>query len=411
MDRRTVHRRGSYKNQKKSGGFWRGLLVIVLIGVLAAAAYFAWPMFTGDAPEKPIASQDKPRGDSAAAKAVLVDMSLKEKVYQMLFVTPESITGVGQVVVAGDATRAAIESQPVGGLAYFGPNLMSREQVRDMLSATQGYSKIGLFTGIDEEGGRVSRLTENPELGYTALPSMKEIGDGGQPQAAYKHGQTLAERLTELGFNVDFAPVTDVLVNSDNTEIGNRAFGKNAKTVETMVPEVVSGLQDGGVRAVLKHFPGHGSALSDSHTGYTESLRTYDQLRETEFLPFASGIKAGADFVMVSHITLVNEVEENVPASLSYEVVTEWLKEELGFEGIIITDSFAMGAITEHYSQAEAALLAVNAGVDMILIPADVTAVADAIIDAVESGEIEEERIDESVLKILMCKEKMGLLE
>ncbi len=410
MDRRTIHRRGSYKNQKKNGGFGWAFLAVAVIVALGTALYFVWPMLTDNTEQKQNVVQEKPHTD-LTAKSVLADMTLKEKVYQMLFVTPESITGVGQVVVAGDTTRAAIESQPVGGLVYFAPNLMSREQVSDMISATQGYSKIGLFTGIDEEGGRVSRLTENPQLGYSPLPSMKEIGEGGEPQAAYQHGKTLAERLTKLGFNVDFAPVADVLIHSDNTEIGNRAFGRDAETVAFMVPEVVSGLQEGGVRAVLKHFPGHGSALSDAHTGYTESLRTYDQLRETEFLPFASGIEAGADFVMVSHITLVNEVEEDVAASLSYEVVTEWLKEELGFEGIIITDSFAMGAITEHYSQAEAAVLAVKAGVDMILIPADVAAVAGAIMDAVESGEIKEERIDESVSKILMCKDKMGLLK
>lgn len=412
MDRRTVHRKGSYKNQRKGGG---GILLAILAAVLVVGigvfVYLKWPLFDFEMPKKPQETPDAPHTQtSATVDALLEKMTLEEKAYQMLFATPESITGVGQVIVAGDATRAAIEQYPVGGLIYFTPNLMSREQTRDMLANTQSYSEIPLFLGIDEEGGRVARIAANPDMGVENLPPMREIGDTGDADAAYNVGETLAENLRALGFNVDFAPVADVLINSDNTEIGDRAFGRDAETVSMMVPEVVSGLQTNGVSAVLKHFPGHGSALTDSHTGYTESLRTYEQLAGTEFLPFKAGIEQGANFVMVSHMTLVNAVEEGVPASLSGEVITEWLKEELGFNGIVITDSFAMGAITENYTQTEAIVLAVHAGADMILIPTDVKAAADAIVDAVQSGDISEKRIDESVKKILMCKEKMGIL-
>ncbi len=413
MDRRTVHRRGSYKNQHKGGaGVWLVLLSVLLIVGIGVFVYLKWPLFDFSAPQKPAKLPDAPpKESSAAADTLLAEMSLEEKAYQMLFVTPESITGVGQVIVAGDATREAIAQYPVGGIVYFTPNLMSREQTRDMLANTQSYSKIPLFLGVDEEGGRVARIAANPDMGTDALPPMREIGDGGDTDAAYNVGETLAKNLSALGFNLDFAPVADVLINSDNTEIGDRAFGKDADVVAKMVPEVVSGLQSQGVSAVLKHFPGHGSALTDSHTGYSESLRTYEQLRETEFLAFRSGIEAGANFVMVSHMTLVNAVEEGVPASLSEEVISEWLIDELGFNGIVITDSFAMGAITDNYTQAEAVVLAVNAGADMILMPVDVKAAADAIVAAVNAGELSEKRIDESVRKILMCKEKMGMLE
>ncbi len=411
MDRRTVHRKGSYKNKRRGGGLWLALSAVVLVAAIGLFVYLKWPLLDIRLPSAPQQVEPPQKQAYVLAHTLLEEMTLEEKAYQLLFATPESITGVGQVIVAGDATRAAIEEYPVGGLVYFTPNLMSREQTRDMLKNTQRYTKIPLFLGIDEEGGRVSRLAENPDMGVEALPTMRQIGDAGDEKAAYTVGATLAENLSALGFNVDFAPVADVLINSDNTEIGDRSFGRDADTVSKMVPEVVAGLQDGGVSAVLKHFPGHGSALSDSHTGASESLRTYEQLQETEFLPFQAGIDREVNFIMVSHMTLVNAVEEGVPASLSQEVISEWLQDELGFDGIVITDSFAMGAITENYTQEEAVLLAIRAGADMILIPTDVRAAAEAIVEAVQSGEISESRIDESVKKILSCKEKMGMLK
>lgn len=411
MDRRKVQRKGSYKNQSKGG---RGILwvifIILLLGGAGVFAYLNWPLFDFALPATESTVAEKPSEQSSTVDELLADMTLEEKVYQMLFVTPESITGYGQVVAAGEATREALAQYPVGGIVYFAPNLQSREQVAGMLENTQKYSKIPLFLGVDEEGGRVARISDNAELGFEALPPMREIGAAGDPAEAYDVGKALAARTSALGFNLDFAPVADILINSDNTEIGDRSFGRDADTVAAMVPEVVSGLQQNGVSAVLKHFPGHGSALTDSHMGYSESLRSYEQLQAEEFVAFKSGIDVGANFVMVSHMSLVNVVEGGMPASLSKKVITTWLKEELGFRGIVITDSFQMGAITEKYTAGEAAVLTVLAGTDMILMPSDVSATADAIVSAVESGKITEKRIDESVRKILLCKEKMGLL-
>ncbi len=411
MDRRKVQRKGSYKNQTKPrGGILWVLLAVLVLGGLGVLAYMHWPIidFTPSPTEQ--VTQTPEKEESRTVEVMLEEMTLEEKVYQMLFVTPESITGFNPVVAAGEATRAALEKYPVGGMVYFSHNLQSREQVTQMLENTQSYSEIPLFLGVDEEGGRVARISENEALGFEALPPMREIGDAGDTAAARAVGEKLAGRLNTLGFNLDFAPVADVLVLSDNEEIGDRAFGREAEVVSKMVPEVVSGLQENGVSAVLKHFPGHGSALSDSHTGYSESLRTYDQLAETEFVAFRSGIDAGADFVMISHISLVNAVEDGIPASLSKKVITQWLRDELGFEGIAITDSFQMGAIADNYDGGEAAVLAVQAGADMILMPVDVQKTCDALVAAVESGEITEKRIDESVRKILLCKEKMGIL-
>ncbi len=338
------------------------------------------------------------------AEEVLEAMTLSEKIYQMMFVTPESITGVGQVISAGETTKEALSKYPVGGIIYFAPNFETREQTKEMIENTKSYSKIPLFIGVDEEGGIVSRLGSNPAMGVTHFPSMAEIGKTGDEAKAYQVGKTLGEELSSLGFNLDFAPVTDVLINKNNTEIGSRSFGSDAALVSTMVKNVVLGLEEKGVYSVLKHFPGHGSTSVNSHNGRAESLRTKEELSESEFLPFIEGIKAGCSFVMVSHMTLVNATEEKVPSSMSKEVITDMLKGHLGFKGIVITDSFSMGAITKEYKEEDAVIKAIGAGTDMILMPKDVKGTHDAIKNAVISGEITEERIDESVKKILELK-------
>lgn len=341
---------------------------------------------------------------------IMKDMSISDMIYQMMFVTPEAITNVGTVVRAGETTKKALEKYPVGGIVYFAQNFESREQTSEMISKTQEFSKIPLFISVDEEGGRVARLGSNPAMGTTKQPPMKLIGESKDPKKAYNVGKTMGTELNELGFNVDFAPDADVIINSNNKEIGDRSFGTDPELVSQMVENVVKGLQDNGVSATLKHFPGHGSTYVDSHTGYSESDRTIDELRTNEFLPFKSGIDAGADFIMISHMTLVNATEEKVPSSISKEVITDMLINELGYKGIVITDSFSMGAITKEYTTADAAVRAVNAGVDMILMSSDLTGTHGAILAAVESGEISKERIEESVRKILLLKAKKKMI-
>lgn len=341
---------------------------------------------------------------------IMDDMSLSDMVYQMMFVTPESLTGVQTVIQAGETTRTALENLPVGGIIYFSKNLKNREQTSEMIKNTQKYSKIPLFIGVDEEGGKVARLGSNPKMGVTKHPPMREIGETGSGDKAYTVGKTLADDIKALGFNVDFAPDADVLVNKDNKEICDRSFGTDPELVSVMVENEVCGLQDNGVCSAIKHFPGHGATHTDSHTGYSEVTRTAEELRKTEFLPFKAGIDAGVDFVMVSHMTLTNATEEKVPSSISKEVITDMLFDELGFSGIAITDSFSMGAITEEYTVSEAVVKAVNAGADMILMPSDLTETHKAIMSAVDSGEISRERIEKSVRKILTLKTKREII-
>lgn len=350
-------------------------------------------------------------GADDAARAMIDDMTTSELIYQMMFVTPESITGVGKVLRAGDTTKQALEKYPVGGIVYFAQNFESRAQTSEMISKTQEFSKIPLFISVDEEGGIVSRLGSNSNMGITKHPPMKTIGETGDPSKAYEVGKTLAKDLSALGFNVDFAPDADVLVNPNNKEIGNRSFGSEPHLVATMVESAVKGLEENGVSATVKHFPGHGSTYVDSHTGYSESTRTIDELRSSEFLPFKSAIGAHVDFVMVSHMTPINATGEKLPASISKEVITDMLIDELGFNGIVITDSFSMGAITENYTPGEAAVKALNAGVDMILMPSSVDETHSALMAAVEDGRISRERIEKSVKKILTLKIEKGMIK
>ena len=337
-------------------------------------------------------------------------MTLEEKIYQMFFVTPESITKVSTVTAAGGQTKSALEKYPVGGIIYFAGNLQTRDQVTTMIANSQSYSKLPLFIGVDEEGGIVSRLGKNANMQFPKYGSMEDVGKRANPQEAYNIGNTLGTELSKLGFNVDFAPVADVIIDRNNTEIGNRSFGTDPNLVGTMVEQFVLGMEETNVSSVLKHFPGHGSTSFNSHSGYSESKRTMAELCTTELIPFKKGINAGSDFVMVSHMSLVNAIYEKVPASLSKEIITDMLKGQIGFGGIVITDAMNMGAITTEYSVEDATLKAINAGVDMILMPYDVDRAFNAIYKAVQKGSISEERINESVRRILTVKmQKLGV--
>ena len=345
------------------------------------------------------------------AEDMLKKMTLDEKIYQMFFVTPELLTDVGNVVQAGEATKKALEERPVGGIIYFSANIKNKKQVMDMIGNTQKYSKTPLFIGVDEEGGRVARISGNNELGFEKIPAMSVIGETNDPKKSYAVGETIASNIKALGFNVNFAPVADIITNPNNKEIGDRAFGNDPKITALMVEQQVLGLQENGVSAAVKHFPGHGSTQANSHDGYSESLRTLDEFRLVEFEPFKAGINAGTDFVLVSHMSAVNVDTSGLPASLSKKIITDILKSELGFEKLVVTDSLSMGAITTKYSAGEAAILAIEAGVDILLIPKDIKDAFNSIKEAVSTGKLTEKRIDESVLKILQVKKERGIIK
>lgn len=342
---------------------------------------------------------------SDIVEKTLADMSLRDKVCQMMFVRPESITGIDVVTAAGDTTKAALEKYPVGGIVYFAQNMESKDQVKEMIDNSQSYSKVGLFISTDEEGGMVNRLMNT--VGTTYIDSMYNYKDEGT-QKAHDNAYTIASDMAALGFNMDFAPVADVWSNPDNTVIGERAYSDDYSQAAELVGSAVKGFEDGGVMCTLKHFPGHGDTAEDSHYSSAYVRRTKDEIMADEMQPFTAGIDAGAEFVMVGHL-IVPDIDE-LPATLSYKITTEMLRNEMHFEGIAITDSLAMSSIADNYGVGESAVMSIKAGIDMLLDPTDIDTAIDAVVQAVESGDITEDRIDESVRRILTLKEKQGLL-
>lgn len=342
------------------------------------------------------------------ARALLDQMTVEEKVAQLFYITPDALSGVTGTTQAGEILRQAYEEYPVGGLVFFSNNLVSEDQLREMTSALKelGEGRVGAapFLGVDEEGGTVTRIAGTEGFPVEDVGDMSLIGATGDPARAEEVGVTLGAYLSSYGFTMDFAPDADVLVNPDNTVVKSRSFGSDPELTARMTAAETEGLQSQGVLAVLKHFPGHGATSEDSHEGFAWSNRTLEELRQCEFLPFQAGIEAGARVVMVGHISLPQVTGDDQPASLSETVMQDLLRQELGFDGIIITDAMNMGAISENYGSGEAAVQSVLAGADMILMPADFHSAYQAVLDAVNSGRISGERLDESVLRILTVK-------
>lgn len=405
-------------------------------------------------------------------------LSLEDKVSGLFILTPEQLTGYGQVTEAGDATREALQTWPVAGLVYFAGNILDREQVQQMLDSTREWGSayisentssqesetaetaeaaaaavtaaasaeaagtqasaetseiaetaetaaasaeeqtaeeepveeeqksgtaIPPFLAIDEEGGIVARIG-NSAIEVPYVGSMGNVGASGDPEQAYEAGSTIGEYLQDLGFNLDFAPDADVLVDPSNVTIGERSFGSDPELCGQMVHRFIDGLHEHGIASCIKHFPGLGDTESDTHTSAAWSSRTIDDYRGTEFVSFRGGIDAGTEMVMISHLSNSELTGSDLPASLNKTVITDILREELEYDGIVITDSLRMGAVSERFDSAEAAVMAVEAGADILLMPADFSSARQGIIDAVQNGRISEERIDESLDRILRTR-------
>jgi beta-N-acetylhexosaminidase len=378
--------------------------------IMTAAMILATILISSCATETPTATPEN-ASEVSLAESTLESMSLEEKIWQMFFVTPEDITDFDVVIQAGDATKQAIEKYPVGGIVYFAQNIESREQISEMIANTQSYSKIPLFISVDEEGGRVARLGN---AGIIATqPPMAQIGTMGEDgiEEARKIGEFFGTELSELGFNMDFAPVADVITVENNEDIGDRSFGNDPELVAKMVVAEIEGMQEQNLCAVLKHFPSNGSTETNTHESTGVCTRTLDEMRQCEFIPFKAGIDAGVDVVMVAHMAAVNIVGNETPSTLSSIIIQDYLRGELGFDKLVISDALNMGAIANVYTPEDAAVEAVKAGVDLLLMSPDPQAAEQAILEKVQSGEISESRIDESVLRILQVKEERGILQ
>ena len=348
--------------------------------------------------------------DSAEARIeeLMNSMTLEEKVCQLFMITPEALTGVGTVTQAGTSTQAAINQYPVGGLIYFSQNLQNPDQTRTMLSNTRRYAEertgFPVFLSVDEEGGQVARVGSNSAFGVEKIGNMSDVGSRGDTQEAYNIGRQSSAALKDLGFNMDAAPDTDVLTNPENQVVKYRSFGSDPQLVTDMAASELKGLNDQGIIGMYKHFPGHGGTTADSHEGYAYVDDTLEELKNGALIPFQNGIDNGIQVIMVSHISCPNVTGDNTPATLSKMMITDILRNDMGFDGMVITDALNMGAVTAQYSSADAAVAAINAGVDMLLMPEDFQSAYQGVLGAVQNGTLTEERIDESVHRILKVK-------
>ena len=339
------------------------------------------------------------------AENVMENMTLHEKICQMFIVRPEALAGESDTTTATAAMKNALTEYPVGGLIYFSRNLISPMQAMNMIGTTKQYAAeagaVPLFYGIDEEGGAVARCAE--VLGTTAFQPMYSYKDMGT-ETAYANAKRIAADISLFGFDLDFAPVADTWSNYNNTVIGTRAYSDDFAETAELVEAAVRGFSDGGVFCTLKHFPGHGNTAEDSHYSSAVSYRTAEQLKNNEYLAFESGISAGADLIMIGHITVPDI--DTLPASLSQKIVEGQLRGVLGYDGVIISDALNMGAVANSYRSSVAAVMAVEAGCDILLAPASLTEAAAGLEAAVKSGSLTEERIDQSVKRILTLKTK-----
>lgn len=346
-----------------------------------------------------------------AVEAKLTTMTSREKVGQLFWVRPETLDFSlnPEKKTLTQTMRQNLEQYPVGGIAVFKKNIQDENQLSSLIADFQSASKIPMIVAVDEEGGAVARLANHEAFSLPKYTSARDIGKTGDPEQARQMGRTIGGYLRFYGFNLDFAPVADVDSNPANPVIGRRAYSTDAQQTAQMAAAAVEGFHEAGMLCTVKHFPGHGDTGQDSHYGTATSYKTWEEMKAMEMLPFEAGIAAGADVVMTAHITTPNATTDGLPASLSYTMITERLRGELGFQGVIVTDALEMNAIKNHFTPAESAVAALRAGVDVLLMPSDLRAAFDGVVQAVEDGTLSEERLNESVRRILTLKQKAGL--
>ena len=410
---------------------WKTVLGAVLLIALCAGALQVWRAATGELPpggqastsdeEAPDASQEagtsgeaagaaeEPEGSDAAgeqaeepdpiaarAQELLDGMTLEEKVGQMFIARcPET-----------DAAQLAADYH-LGGYILFGRDFKDKtaEQVTTDIQSCQDAAEIPLLIAVDEEGGTVNRVSSNPNLRSSPFRSPQSLYSEGGLELVRSDAQEKCRLLESLGININFAPVCDV--SQDPADfIYDRTLGRDAQETSQYVAAVVETMAEEGMGSVLKHFPGYGNN-TDTHTGVAYDDRPYDTFLTSDFLPFQAGIDAGADMVLVSH-NIVSAMDEASPASLSPEV-HRVLREDLGFTGVIVTDDLVMDGVRDFAGDDEAAVLAVQAGNDLICCT-DFQTQVPAVLAAVESGEITGEQIDAAVLRVLTMKLRLGIL-
>ncbi|MFR9240130.1 MAG: beta-N-acetylhexosaminidase [Clostridium baratii] len=321
---------------------------------------------------------------------------------------------IGQLVVSGfygtsldENILKLIKEDKISGVILFNRNVKDSNtllSLNNSLKESNKNNKLPLFISVDEEGGLVTRMPKE----IKRLPTNKYIGSLNNKDLSYKVGEILGEQLSYFGFNMNFAPVLDINSNPNNPVIGNRSFGNNKDIVANLGTSTMKGIQSKNIISVVKHFPGHGDTSVDSHVNLPVVNYDINRLNSFEFVPFKTAIQNGANAVMVGHI-LLPKIDNKYPSSMSYEIVTNILRKDLGFDGLVVSDDMTMGAITENYSIEEASVKSINAGVDLLLVCQkyeNTENVLKALKEAVLNGTISKERLDNALYNIISTKKK-----
>ena len=324
-------------------------------------------------------------------------MTIDEKIGQM-------ITIYYSAPSVDSTLKKAIEDVKPGGIILFSENITSYDGTLKFIKDVKELSSIPMFVSIDQEGGIVQRLLSIKGIDVSNIPSMYEVGLKNDLDLTYEVGKLIAEELRVFGINMDYAPVIDVYSNPNNTVIGKRAFGTTSELVSKHGLKLAEGLSSNGVIPVFKHFPGHGNTETDSHYDLPVVTKTKDELMNSDLVPFKDAINNNAKVIMIGHLAVPSITNDNTPASLSKELITDFLKKELNYKGLVVTDALNMGALTKYYSKEEICGKAVEAGVDILLMPTSSRTCLKSVKDALDNKKITESQIDESVRKILKLK-------
>ncbi|MBR5110910.1 MAG: glycoside hydrolase family 3 [Clostridia bacterium] len=339
------------------------------------------------------------------ARVMMRRMSDYEKICQLFFVSPEMLTGEKRVSALPDEGNV-FSLYPVGGVILFGQNIESEAQLKQLtaqMNAQADAAKLyPLFIGVDEEGGLVSRIAN--KLGYDPAMSPDEIGKTGDDSLAYAAGQYIAGYLKPLGINLTFAPTADTAL--DDYVAGMQYYGDDPESVSRFASAMARGLREGGVVPCYTHFPGRGS-FEGVTLKKLSIKRTVAEMRDSEWIPFRRAIDENIEMIMVSH-GLMRLMEEEIPASTSNRVINGLLRGELGYQGVVITDSLRMNVIASNYKAGQESVAALKAGADMLLLPPDLNKAILSIQTAISQGGLSMKRIEESVARILALKIRMS---
>lgn len=370
------------------------ILLVIIIMILCSSC-FIFPIKNNK-----VEDNHEDKIDKVALK--INNMSLDEKIGQLFIIQYRK-------TIMDEELLNILDTVKPGGFIFFSENFNNYEQTIKLIDDIKSTANIPMFLSIDQEGGRVQRLKNLKGVSITTIPSMAKIGATGDELTAYNIGSQIGEELSQFGINMDFAPVLDVNAKDYNTVIGDRSFGNDPYLVSKMGLALGKGLNDKGVIPVYKHFPGHGSTKKDSHVELPIINKSKEELLNNDIIPFKDAIDSGAQVVMIGHLAVPAITGDNSPASLSKVVISDFLKDELGFDGLVITDALNMSALTKNYTQKEIYEMAINAGVDLLLMPEDAIEAFNIVKNLVEEGSISEMQIDNSLKKILTLKsEKLG---